>query len=108
MPASRAGANAEPTATTMPATRARITEPAERVMVPGRLETYSALTVVESMPTAPAASTRPKGNAASEPTMPISAASNRNATMTAARLAPRARMMPISLRRRTTETETVL
>ena len=37
--ASRAGANAEPTATPMPATRARTTDPAEMVMAPGRLET---------------------------------------------------------------------
>ena len=39
MPASRAGANAEHTATPMPATRATTTDPIEMVMAPGRLET---------------------------------------------------------------------
>jgi len=58
--------------------------------------------------TAPVAITRPSGKPIKAPSKPRLAASPRKAVSTVARLAPNARTIPISARRRTTETEIVL
>ena len=75
---------------------------------PGRLLTYKDSTVRAISFTAPEAMSLPSGRPRRAPATPKQADSPRNATNTSLRLAPTARTMPISARRRTTETEMVL
>ena len=90
----------------MPIARSAVSQLSE--MVPGRLLTYNELTVTATILTAAAAIKRPSAIPAIAPKNPNAAASPKNATSTAPRVAPSARSMPISKRRRTTDTEIVL
>jgi len=103
--ASRAGEYAEATATPTPTSKASNTESGVNAIAPGRLLTYNASTVSPINCTAPLAMSRPNGSPTSAPRKPKHAASPTNAARTRVRLAPSARTIPISARRRTTETE---
>ena len=74
-------------------------------IAPGRLLTYSEFTVEATMPTAPAASRRPSNTPPSDPASPRQTDSPRNASRTPPRVAPKARSTPISVLRRTTDTD---
>ncbi|HWX28506.1 MAG TPA: hypothetical protein VNZ53_13850 [Steroidobacteraceae bacterium] len=106
--ASRAGEYADRTATPTPTIIASNTEVEFSSIGPGRLLTYSEFTVAAINLTAPLAITRPSGSPIKAPKKPKEAASPTNAARTDPRLAPRARAIPISARRRTTDTEIVL
>ena len=106
--ASHAGDNAAITDMPIPISNAITSEVKVSSIAPGRLLTYSACTVAESSFNAPVAITRPGTQPSKAPITPKNAASPKNAPRTSFRLAPSARTIPISARRRTTETEMVL
>ena len=106
--ASQAGERAETTATASPIPSAWATEPSVNEMGAGRLLTYKDSTVLAISLTAAAAISRPSNSPSTPPAKPKKIDSPRNPTKTALRLAPRARRIPISGRRLTTDTAMVL
>ena len=106
--ASRAGEKAEKMAMPSPTMNASMISSGVSEMGAGRLLTYRASTVLAINFTAPIAMTRPSRTPTAAPATPKKTDSATNATRIAVRVAPKARRIPISPRRRTTDTAMVL
>ena len=106
--ASKEGASAASREMPMPTTSPDASDPNVNSTGPGSLLTYRDWTVDPNSVTAPSAMKRPSNNPMADPAAAKKAASARKPVRMIWRVAPNARKMPISLRRRTTEMEMVL